>query len=501
MNNITADSLAKIREAQQRPILDEVLAKAFTQSSGATTGLTYYDLQDGALALYPVVTPLRNKIARVGAGRGIQANWKAVTGININSLAVGVSEGNRGGVVATSTQDYMAAYRGLGLEDYVTFEADYAADGFTDLKALAAQGLLRALMIGEEKVILGGNTSVPLGTTPQPSLTDVGTGGSLTYNTTYSVICAALTLDGYLTGSVAAGVRGQVTRTNADTSTDTYGGGTAKLSANKTVTTANDGNNTHSLAATVTPVAGAVAYAWFWGASGSEVLGAITTINSVAITAAASGTQTAASLGTADNSSNALVFDGLLTQIAKTGSNAYIAVQATGAAGAGTPLTADGVGGIVEIDTALKHFWDVYRLSPTTIWVSSQEQWNISKKILQGNSGTGAQRFVINVDQGNIQGGELVTSYLNKFSMDGAKALAIKPHPNLPPGTLMFDTDILPYPLSGVANVLQVRTRRDYYQIAWPIKARRYEYGVYCDGVLQNYFPPAFGIITNIGNG
>jgi len=52
-----------------------------------------------------------------------------------------------------------------------------------------------------------------------------------------------------------------------------------------------------------------------------------------------------------------------------------------------------------------------------------------------------------------------------------------------------------------VANVLQMRTRRDYYQIAWPIKARRYEYGVYFDGVLQNYFPPAFGMITNIGNG
>ena len=31
--------------------------------------------------------------------------------------------------------------------------------------------------------------------------------------------------------------------------------------------------------------------------------------------------------------------------------------------------------------------------------------------------------------------------------------------------------------------------------------ARRYEYGVYFDGVLQNYFPPAFGMITNIGNG
>ena len=106
---------------------------------------------------------MRNKIPRVGAGRGTQANWKAITGININSISVGVSDGNRGGVVSTAVQEYMAAYRGIGLEDFVSFEADYAAEGFDDLKATSCQGLLRAVMIGEEEVIVGGNTSLPLG--------------------------------------------------------------------------------------------------------------------------------------------------------------------------------------------------------------------------------------------------------------------------------------------------------------------------------------------------
>jgi hypothetical protein len=70
-------------------------------------------------------------------------------------------------------------------------------------------------------------------------------------------------------------------------------------------------------------------------------------------------------LGTSDNSTNNLVFDGLLTQAMKAGSNAYY----KSLDGAG--LTADGAGGIVEIDAALKSFWDNYRLSPDTIWVSS----------------------------------------------------------------------------------------------------------------------------------
>ncbi|MEI7606692.1 MAG: hypothetical protein WCJ64_04845 [Rhodospirillaceae bacterium] len=497
MRNQTKDVLDRIREAQQNPM---DLAKAFVQSTSPTSGLTAYDLEPGAKALYPVETPLRNKIPRVGAGRGTQANWKAITGININSISVGVSDGNRGGVVSTAVQEYMAAYRGIGLEDFVSFEADYAAEGFDDLKATSCQGLLRAVMIGEEEIIVGGNTSLPLGQTPTPIVADLATGGALAANAAVSVRVAALTMDAYLTGSIDTGVRGLVTRTNADGSSDTYGGGTAKVSPATAITTANDGNATHALAVTVAPVTGAVGYAWFWGTAGNELLGAITTINSLEITAAATGTQTASSLGAGDNSTNLLVFDGLISMIAKPGSNSYIHVMPTGTIGQGTPLTADGLGGIVEIDAALKHFWDRYRLSPTAILVSSQEQTSITKKVLAGSQ-QGSQRFVINVNQGDIQGGDLVTSYTNKYTMRGARSIAIIPHPNLPPGTILFITDAMPYPLAGISNVLQMRCRRDYYQLEWPLKTRKYEYGVYFDGVLQNYFPPAFGMITNIGAG
>ena len=85
--------------------------------------------------------------------------------------------------------------------------------------------------------------------------------------------------------------------------------------------------------------------------------------------------------------------------------------------------------------------------------------------------------------------------------MAGAKSLDIKIHPNMPAGTMLFLTRQLPYPLANVGNVIQMRTRQDYYQIEWPLRARRYEYGVYADEVLQHYFPPSMSVITNIGNG
>ncbi len=501
MTATTRETIAAIKEAQQAPINDplfaELLSKStFSQSGSPTTGLTFYDLEPGAKLLYPVLTPLRNDIPRVTGRGGIQANWKAITGINTSSVRAGISSGNRGGLIAVTTQDYNAVYKGIGLEANVDFEAVYAGQGFDDLRALAAQTLLESLMLQEEQIILGGDNSLALGTTPTPSLTASSSGGSLA-SQTLSVICVALTLDGFLNSSLAGGVPAQITRTNADNSTDTFGGGSGQKSANATVAVTGP---TGSVSASVAVVRGAVGYAWFWGAAGSEVLGAITSINSVLVTAAAAGTQAAASLPAADNSQNQLVFDGLLTQCFKPSLNAYYAAQPTGTAGTGTPLTADTEGGIVEFDTALKAFWDNYRLTPSTIYVASQEMLNIHKKILQGGANTAA-RFVFSADQGAVLGGMMVRSYLNKFSMNGAVEIPIKLHPNMPAGTVLFFTQKLPYPLSNVPNTVQIRTRREYYQIEWPLRARRYEYGVYADEVLQNYAPFAFGAISNIGNG
>ncbi len=500
-SRVTDESIALTRRAIAEQ--SEIMAKAagLSQPTGAANlGMQNYNLEAPAKSLFPVITPLRNRIARRAARGGVQANWKAFTGINTANLDVGVSDGNRGGVMTTTSADYFAAFRQIGLEDYVTWAAQLSAEDFLDLRSRSQTNLLWALMIAEEKLDLGGNTALALTGITQPTVADVGTGGTLAFNTTFSVIVAPLTLQGYSSASVAGGVRGVVTRTNADASSDTYGGGTGTPSTNRTVTTANDAVSTHKLTASVTPLSGAFGYAWFWGAAGAEKLGAITTLNSVVITAAAAGTQTAASLLAADNSTNSLVYDGILTQIAKPGSGAYVAAMATGTAGVGTPLTADNVGGVVEIDTALQYFWDQWRLSPTTIWVSSQEQTNITHKVLSGST-TGTQRFLINVEQGAVKGGDLVTSYLNKFGMDGSKELPIRLHPNLPPGTLFFDTEQLPYPLANVDSVLVKRLRQDYFATEWAQRSRKYEYGTYFDGVLQCYAPFAFGMITNIGNG
>src|SRR2546429_2977632 len=123
------------------------LRKDWTSPGSAIQGINFYDLEAPAKILYPVITPLRNRIARVSGKGGIQANWRAVTAINISNVRAGTGEGNRSARINSTVQNYTAAYKTLGLEDSVTFQADLAANGFQDLKALATEGLLRAEMI------------------------------------------------------------------------------------------------------------------------------------------------------------------------------------------------------------------------------------------------------------------------------------------------------------------------------------------------------------------
>src|SRR3984893_14331449 len=346
--------LDRIKTAQQQPLGDprfKSLEKStFTQSASATSGLTFYDLELGAKFLYPVLTPLRNMIPRVSGQGGIQAAWRAITAINTTGLRFGVSSANRGGVMAVATKDYTANYKGIGVETSVDFEAQYAGQEFDDVHAVGAKTGLEALMLGEEAMILGGSTSTPLGATPIPTVAAT-TGGTLAVQT-WSVICAALTLDGLMNGSIAGGVQGQISRTNADGSPDTFGGGVAKQSASAPIATT---ATMQSITASVTPVSGALGYAWFWGTAGAEKLGAITTINSVVITAAATGAQLASDPTlAADHSPHALAFDGLIYQARIPGSGSYVSVMPSGSAGIGTPLTSDSAGGLVGMDAALK---------------------------------------------------------------------------------------------------------------------------------------------------
>jgi hypothetical protein len=478
------NALEAIAKALQSPLPDAI-AKAFTSPSSPTTGLAEYNLEQGARLIYPLTTIFRNEIPREVGQAGIQANYRMITAVNPNGEQIGVSEGTRGGYNSYTEVDKFAKFVELGLEDYVTWKAERAAGNFQNLDELGVQMLMQATMEAEEKVILGGQSTWGLGKTPTPTVTVSGTGGTLPAGSNL-LTCVALTLAGAQLSSVTNGVKLPYTRTNADGSTDNVTGFSAQPSNAAAATTS---GSTSSLTASIPAVPGAFAYAWYFGVSGSQILTAITGSASVSIKAPASATQNLTAIPATDSSQNPLVFDGLIAQCVQAGSGGYFADNA----GAALTSGGSGSGSITQIDAAIESFFANYRLVPTDITVSGADQKGIRNLILNGN--TNAAPFFIGGD-GKLQGGAQWQRYINPIGF-GPEYLNIRVHPFLPQGTMLITTKQVPYPLSNVRQIVKMNLRRDYYSILWPLRSRKYEYGVYFDGVLQHYFPAAMGVITN----
>lgn len=515
MSNLTDQTLEIIKGSLAKP--DDTLSK--TISTG--TGLVAFDLQAPAKNLYPVVTPIRNRLPRVGGGTGTATNWRQVSSIVGSGFdAMGwVPEGQRSGQMSYVTANKSASYVTIGEEDAATYEAISAARGFEDIQARMTFRLLQKMMLKEEMAILAGNAGASnngfaLGTPGTVATSASGSGGTLTATTYYAAV-VALTLEGYQNSTIPSStVTGNIPTTKSITGADnksfTLNGGSSNLSAIQTQATSS-GN---TLFLSIPAVTGAVAYAWYIGTTNSAAgitLQAITTINSYATNAPLLTGQPSASNITADNSFNSgFAYSGLLAQAFASGSNAYINTMATGTAGTGTPLTASGRGSVVEIDTMFQTMWNNFELSPTVLYVNAQELKNITNKVLTGNGSSSLLRYDRPADQPGeyeITAAGTISYYYNPFNTaDGTQTglrIPIRLHPRVPPGTILGWAENLPiqYQSNEVPNVAEMKTRQDYYQIDWPIVTRQRQVGVYAEEVLAVYAPFAMGVITNIGNG
>jgi hypothetical protein len=502
MSQFTQESLALIAECRKNSMTED-----FKKAAGYTVGLglTAYDLQPVAKKFFPVITPLRNMFPRIPGAGDTATRWKSITGINVNGMTAGTGEGHRGGVVQTNVINRTASYAFLSLEDFVTWQAEWAAQGFEDVKNDAVQNLLYALMMQEEGVLLGGNNDVPLGIGPTPTLATATTGGSIPASTAVYVRVVPLTLDGYGRTSIAGGCPGRYIKALADGKTETdHNGGNGQISAAANITTGAGGTNV--VTAYWTPVPGAVAYALYWGASAAgATIGAITTLNSYAITTAAgAGTQTASDPAvSADYSSDPYVFDGLLSIAGRTANGGTWESLATGTVGQGTTLTSDGKGGVTQCNTAFQYLWDNYRFGPEYLLVSGRELLTINQLVIQGG-GAPLFRFNFDANAGSataFEAGRVVGSLINPFvAGGGGQFCKLVLHPNMPAGTMVYLRQSKPYPVSNVANLWAVKAQKEYYQVEYPLVSPQWQYAVMCEEVLQDYFPKAVYVQSNIGH-
>lgn len=477
-----------------------------SKAAGITTALalTGYDLSGPAQSLVPVITPLRNRLARRKGNIGSAAFHKMqILGINTANVKGSVAFGKRNTGITYTTRPMSWTYKSVGLDDVVQMEAVWQGQDFEDVRARSALSLLWSVMIQQEALYLGANCTngITVGTV---TLDDSATGG-ITSATGITVKVVALTLQGYLARTVnSSGVTTAIlTETERSASSST---------------TDNANLSTKRCKASWTAVDGAFAYAVFAGAVGGNItLQDVVTVNyfdSGASAALSTGGQnfTAISGGTAgdvDVSQDANAFDGIIPQIFAANNTAYGGVyykpyikDMNNAV-----LSSTGNGRVTQLDLLNQYLWDTWRIGPTLYIMNSQQASDITDLLTLG-TGTGLG-FRINLpmgtDQKGMTGGFVYDGYINRFTSSltpgSPDRVPFLVHPNMPPGMIVAITEKLPFPKTDIDTPWEVRFLQDYADFEWAMTQRQYEHGIYAHETLVGYAAQFSGIIRGIKAG
>lgn len=518
--NVNAEILALIKSLRK---------DATTSGISEATGLTFYYLEQQAKNIYPVFYPLLASTPRVNPMfngmrvGGTAVNWKAITAIDTGGYPA-LSEGNRNENMNITERNFSAPFKFLGKDIQTSFQAQQMGLGFDDVVSLAQLSLLNALLNDEERMLLFGNSGTSgvggangyvLGTTGTPVVT-LNTDSTVSQLPAgdISVFCVALTPWGNWLAT-NTGVTLPRLRTNQDGSTDIINGGTAIVSAASNTVTA-DSSHT-SVTAAVTPIQGAVAYAWYISVNGSPTTAnaffstitpyATAKLTSYVNTNQAANAQSSTISGaagnlTADHSYNNLDFDGLMTT-SFTNASATQPSYWKDLNGAG--FTANGDGTITEIEAVADYLWTNSKISIDKIYLGGNLMDSFSKAVLTASGGAPAsQRLMFTMDEtGKIVGGTKVVQYRWKYSTTAtAKTIDVVTHPWMPNGTVYFDLINNPYPAAGnsIPAVRRIVSLEDHFSIKWPYRRLQHELGVYCFETLEHYIPFGSAILTGVAN-
>jgi hypothetical protein len=472
------------------------IAKAQTTGITSSTGVVSYDLS-GIVSLIPVVTPLREKIARVKSPNGNPyAVWRALLNLNNQQGSPTPGLDYAANEVLFQEQDFQAKYQAIGYAGFVTQDAFDLAQGLFDPYANATFQTLNQTLIGEDRLLFGGQ-SFALARPSAPTITKT-TVGSIGSATVY-VGVAARTGYNYF-----------------------YGGGNSR--GNSASTTFSSGT-TNSLTASIPAVRGAVAYDWFQSADGTTwYFHSTTTIASVSMTAVISANQAANPVANVDISTTVPTFnaaadngsaqanniDGLMATLSGDYSSAGQFVQSGTANanpsqfidGGASALTLSG-GSVAQIEEMFGRIYGAVKASPTALMVNPAQAQNIANLVL---GSTSAVTYLQTDAEGrvNTTAGGRVGQVVNTPA--GGTLVPIEVHPSVPDGTIVARTDRVPFPQSGISSTLEVRTLRDYSQFDYGINRNqgvagggpRKEFEIRSVEAFVNRAPVAMGVISNI---
>jgi hypothetical protein len=445
-------------------------------------GFTPFDLQDSIEFLVPVMTPLRNSIPRRKAqGQAVQI--RQITGYS-NSRTGGVPNLNTFFNSATNTSTYngitlnrpntisysadalVVPFVENGISDSVEYQAQFAAQGFTDLRQLSNTAAIYSHMLGEENNILNSTSAV----LPVASVTATTANG------------------GTATGLPAGTYTPLVTISSSFGESKALTGQSTTVAAGESVT----------VALNSVPV-GAVALNVYVTVSGIHYVGRTTSTASGSFPVLFAVTPTLPSTSADNGSSPAYQFGG--TSLGTTGYTGMISTllgNGSTPAAAGYVKAVNGPLGTAapfgEINTMLVEMWETNRAQPGTLYTSGRIQAALLAEIQQQGSATSYRANYMTGDDGIIVGGA-VTGITSPV---GGPALNIVAHPFIPEGVVIAHSTTLPSPVSGVPGTATIDNVVDLTTISWPQIGMSWDLSTYQYGSFVFHTPGFDGILTGI---
>lgn len=486
---ISAEALASVTSA-----LDELkaqqpdLVKDITTSSPVSTGLVAFDLEAPAKMLTPRPTPLRNRLPR-RKGIGTSHRFKRITGFTgtgtggVGNIHPGIADTTqtnfapagasnalyyaRGPKISYAGDDQVVPYSQFSVSDEVTWSAQYAGQGFQDIRQLSRTSLLYSSMLLEERMLLMGRGTASgfLGALAAP------TGVALTARTaaTGETALSGVTTNVYVKVTADAGDFGQSVLSSA---------------ANVAVTAGQVVDVTCTLPAGATGVrvyvsTGAAdpgdASRWYAGKSG---------YNLFTLQGALPTSGTAASTVTGDTSAYTNGYDGILPVC--TGANSGYVNRLNAALSTSNPGS--------EWQTAFAALYSSVKADPDRTLLNGSDRKQLSDALKTSSS----SNYRMTITQDEVSGvtlGDVVNTIVNEVT---GKGVSVEVHPWMPQGNSVIMSDTLPIPDSQVSECWAVWNVQDLMGIDWPVTQFAYESSSYWYGTLVPYAPAWNGAITGI---
>jgi hypothetical protein len=491
--------------------------KNFTLTSPLSSGFVPFDLVAPSRLIYPVYSPLRNKIPRT-PGQGTSRRVKVVTGvsgsqtgsqgvvdISIPELVAGSSLSgtwplNLPGSGSQTAIDLNVPYQFFGLTEALSWLAQFGGQGFEDISALANLILLQEFMLGEEYALLAA-TPVNLAT-PGTPITVIRTAGSnetaLNAGSGYShfnVVVTATNFYGETLPSAQSIDLTTVAGTQVVDVTIAPVAGAQQYNIYVNSTAAVE-TNSNAYLMVGTSVQGTSTY------TGSQQAGSVGglkfTLQGVAPTSG--GNPPPADTGTGKSTRMAGMIPTLSGQAATAG--VYPTTPSTWEGGyvnqkLGTHLS------ISAVNAALQALFDgsgsnspgSFRADPAELVGEGGDIMRMSNDIVQSGQATTYQLLVQQSEIDGITSGAAVSQFQNPITRSKVQLLV---HPWLTQGTAMLMSYTLPFTWSNVANCWEMVMVQDYLSISWPVIDATFRYSLFQYGALVAQAPYYSGLLQGI---